>query len=364
MAYASLTFSTSVSYQQALHDIIGCVTGAYTSTSQFKYASGTLVRGGGDWTIAYAPAAVTYNAATYQSTFNHVVLSATCTTGSKTKYAHVGTWYGTSGGYIATDTGFLGASGVYNSGLFITAATAASSATALTNETFRQTFSSSNSTSYVGLKANGITFYLSWSSKHLVWYNSGICNTGTSFIQGVIEFPEVTKTTTVGSLPVVWMHCINSYSTSLPTSLTESGGTQAVTVPANNVQINSPQIVNTFIFPSLTTDTLGNNVANYLTVTTAPVDYLLSPFMSSGGTISYANTENFSALGSDGINKTLVTPIQLSGLTFGYDIMDLTAYTSMYTISLGTTGDIVSIGGQDYIVMALTNGKRFLFKKG
>jgi hypothetical protein len=44
--------------------------------------------------------------------------------------------------------------------------------------------------------------------------------------------------------------------------------------------------------------------------------------------------------------------------------MDLTAYTSMYTISLGTTGDIVSIGGQDYIVMALTNGKRFLFKKG
>jgi hypothetical protein len=355
MAYAALTFTSSVSYQQALHDIIGCVTGAYTTTSQFKYATGTLVRGGGDWTIAYAPASVTYNSGTYNSSFNHVVLSATCTTVSKTKYAHVGTW-GPS--YVNTDTATLGSSGVYTRGLFITALTAASSAIALTNETYRQTYTSDTST-FSGTFAQGITFYLSWSSKHLVWYNNSIHSTGSPCIQGVIEFPEVTKTTSLSTLPVVWMHCGGAYSST--TTYNSSEGWIGSTIPATTVFNNSPGS-STFIFPTLTTDSVSNTVSNYKT-TAGTNDYFYSPFMGSGGVIAYSNTENFSVLASDGSNKTLVTPMLLSGLTFGYDMMDLTAYTSIYTVPLGNTGDTIAISGQDYAVLNV-NGKRFLFKKG
>jgi hypothetical protein len=356
MAYAALTFTSSVSYQQALHDIIGCVTGAYTTTSQFKYATGTLVRGGGDWTIAYAPASVTYNSGTYNSSFNHVVLSATCTTVSKTKYAHLGTW---GPGYVTSDTATLGRSNIYTSGLFITAATAASSAIAITNETYRQTYSSENS-SYCGIFAQGITFYLSWSSKHLVWYNNSMNSLVSPILQGVIEFPEVTKTTSLSTLPVIWMHCAGSYSSG--TTYTSSDQWINSTVPAMQSYNQSTTGGSVFIFPTLTTDSVSNAVSNYK-VTAGTNDYLYSPFMGSGGVISYLNTENFSVLASDGSNKTLTTPMLLSGLTFGYDMMDLTAYTSIYTVPLGNTGDTIAISGQDYAVLNV-NGKRFLFKKG
>jgi len=358
MAYASLTFSSSVSYQQALHDIIGCVTGAYTSTSQFKYATGTLVRGGGDWTIAYAPAGITYNSGTYNSSFNHVVLSAACTTVSKTKYAHLGAW---SPSFVTSDTATLGASGTYTRGLFITTCTAASSAISLTNETWRQTFSSDNS-SFCGTFANGLVFHLSWSSKHLVWYNSSMIGGGNPMIQGIIEFPEVTKTTSLSAMaPVLLMHCATAYNAT--STYNASDGWYSYTSPATTV-FNGYVAGNSFIFPAITTDTVANATAYYKTVSSNNnYDYLMSPFMASGGVISYNSTENFSALGSDGSNKTLITPMLLSGLTFGYDMMDLTAYTSMYTVALGNTGDIVAISGQDYVVMN-TGGKRFLFKKG
>lgn len=362
MAYAVLNFSSSVSYQQALHDIVGCVTGAYTSTSQFKYASGTLIRGGGDWTIAYAPAGVTYNSGTYQSTFNHVVLSATCTTVTKTKYAHLGTW---GPNYVTTDTatlGNFGAANQYNTGLFITAATGASSAVALTNETWRQLYTGTNSLSFQGGQLQGTTFHLSWSSKHLVWYNTSISWSGSPCIQGVIEFPEVTKTTSLGTLPVVWMHCAGPYTASSTYNNTiETWMTQTVPVQAA-ISFNTPSpTACTFMFPTVTTDTISNTPTSYKTLAGVN-DYFYSPFMGSGGVISYSPTENFSVLGSDGTNKTLVTPMLLSGLTFGYDMMDLTAYTGMYTVPLGANLDTITISGQEYVVLNV-NSKRFLFKK-
>jgi len=184
MGFAKLYFPNAGTIQigNVIRDIVGVVTGAYTSTSQLLAATQALSEisnsaGRGDWTRVY-PSTVT-------NTIPQV-LSAPCLNGA-TKYVQI-----SSLGYINYNN-YQGVSSTTNTtpyryaidlnlstglGFCMRSITAATSATAVSNPSYLNTttggtpaqssFAAWNSMNYFV----GNTIWLSWSSRHLMIYGA------------------------------------------------------------------------------------------------------------------------------------------------------------------------------------------------
>ena len=177
MGYAVLHYSNNTALiGHVVHDIVGIVTGTYTSTASLSPNATTNLcsivntAGRGNWEFVF-PA----THGTRSSSTNQYVLRAPCiSSGSKYKFVRI---QGVSSATFGVSTSNLNNTGNSGSnGINMQGCTAAASATSVSNETPYNTYNSASGDYYAGSKPliYGPYFYISWSSRHLIILAAGI----------------------------------------------------------------------------------------------------------------------------------------------------------------------------------------------
>jgi hypothetical protein len=348
MGFAKLTYATdgSIRSTTVLHDIVGVITGTFTSTSQLTgaiQAQSEIVNTiNSNWSFLY-PASGSFVPATPNVNLASWVLTAPCVNTSKTKYIRL-TNYNTGN---INQTGAV-TGNIYNGGtsrgIILQGATSASTATTIVNGTFYQTNTSGNLS-----MLRGSQIFISWSNKHLILY-SNLANSGTSATAGImayLEFPETTATQVSGATPAVVLWVFDLY-------LTDNGYTSPSGIGAQNHAI-LPDYYNI--------SAASRGMANIASLSTA-FDRLYSTAITN--TFQPIN----STINSAGSSRINIVPLMFSMLSKGYSPLYISEYSNMYLVAagLGSPGDTISIGSDLYVYLpgggsGTTSSPAYIIKK-
>lgn len=201
MGYAKLHFDTSGAntISHVMHDIVGVVTGTYTSTSQLTVATRSLSEIvntlGSNWSFVY-PA----THGTKGNTNVSWVLSAPCvSSNTKLKYVRIsGHVYNLGTSQVTTDLYRVSSSASSLGGVKMTSCTAAASNTSVTNETFYTTNTGAYQNNSGFYLMNGPYIVLSWSQRHLLMWGGAShgapWDAGSSSANAIFACFETTET--------------------------------------------------------------------------------------------------------------------------------------------------------------------------
>jgi hypothetical protein len=205
MGYAKLWFDNAGAntITHVMHDIVGVITGTYTSTSQLTVADKTLSEivntQNSNWDFLY-PAAHGVKGNTNTSW----VLTAPCqSSNTKLKYIRISSQIANGG------AGQAGGSALFQTstagGVKLTCATGATSNTVLSNETYYQTATTATVNDlFHQFTGNFIT--LSWSQRHLIMFGTASANTTQRAFTGCIETTETPISIFRNVAPFVFFH--------------------------------------------------------------------------------------------------------------------------------------------------------------
>lgn len=333
MGYARLHFPNSgtVLMTHLLYDVVGVLTGTFTSTSQLQTATQSLSQivntANSNWSFVY-PAAH----GTKGTTNTSWVLSAPCVTAGKTKYIRL---TGLGAGIVAGNgssnyfTSSLGSS--LDSGLLMQACSAASSATALTNPTWYNTGSSASYNNAF----TGSFIYLHWSNRHCLIYG-GVNTTVYKGFQATFEFQETGITTFRGVAPQVYINY---------TSVNGNWNTTA-TAPSNlSGTPNIVQVLNHFNVSTATATGLYNVLSD---INSQQNDMPLCSDNISAGAYPSTTTKN-----SSGAVARQVQPLYWHQHHIGVPHQYISQLSNVYRTapSMGQEGDTVTIGNDTYVYL-------------
>jgi hypothetical protein len=370
MGFAKLSYANNgtVLSTTVLHDIVGCITGNFTSTDQLKGAikeqSEIITGNTGHWKMEFPMITLPENPV---NTYTSWVLSAPCVDTDKTKYirlcnyssAGVGNGYilANSGGTGALNSYFLPANGSSSttqySGIYLQAITGASSETAVSNPTYYNFSINNNSRGPVMNIMNGSVLYISWSARHIVIWSStsGFLSTTTGgttpLLIAYFEYPETELNQSTTATPTIYFLDRNA---NFSAGITQYSGFEVTTYAVGAMLI--PQYYSTstnsttplcFSSPLNTNDRICSTISN-----TAFINY-------SAPTIT-----------STGANSAMMVPIIVSPMSKNYPPMYLSEYSNVFlaSSSLGTAGDTVTVGNDEYVLLITsTASPAFLIKK-
>lgn len=347
MGFATLTYATdgSIRSTTVLHDIVGIITGTFTSTSQLTGAiqnQSEIITSNSNWSFLF-PESTSFVPATPNINLASWVLTAPCVNSSKTKYIRLTN----ANGNAVNVTGAV-AGNVYNgtdiTGLLLQGATGATNATTLTNQTWYNTAAS-------GIRGiiRGSKIYISWSNRHLILFTNIITNntTPTTGLMACIEFPETTAIEVSGATPMVVIAEAAGY-------LTQN----AVTAPGTGT------FAGFAILPDYyNISTASRAMANIATLSTTN-DRLYSTAITN--TFQPSN----STINSSGSSRISIVPLMFSMLSKGYSPLYISEYSDMYLVAagLGSPGDTISIGNDLYVylpcgISGTTSSAAYIIKK-
>lgn len=361
MGYASLNVPNngSVLATTVLHDIVGCITGQFSSSAQLRganTASSEIVNTlGQNWNIAY-PSANNFVPTTPNNTLASWVLTAPCINPSKTKYIRLTNWAkGLNTGQNVINQSGTGATNQYTTsnvvwtvGILPQACLSASSQTSLVAETFYSTETTTNGSVVSACNLlNGNNIILSWSSRHFVIWSNNVSTTTNFMLYGYVEFPETDVTVAQNLIPATWLIERN----------TNLVGSVAVYAPGNT----SNSIIGDILFPSyynIRTSTLGP--ASFVG-TANSTDISMSTVGTTPRTVNTIPTIN-----NAGSNRLMLTPIIINMMSFGQPNMYLSSYSNMYIVAnnLGNGGDTITVGTDTYAYLPSNTGMSFVVKRG
>lgn len=338
MGFARLHFPNSgtVLMTHVLYDVVGVLTGTFTSASQLQTATITLSTvvntANSNWSFVY-PA----SHGTKGTTNTSWVLSAPTLSGGKTKYIRLtNLCNSTINGGAGTTLYYDSALGNSNSqgGLIMQSATAAASAISITNGTHINLNSGTASTSFAG---NYI--YLSWSARHCLIYGQLSSLLEKSFVAS-FEHQETGITTSRAVAPV--LHLI----------YTSSAGSWNTTDTVPSAVANKNSIflaLNHFNVSTATASGLHNILSN---INSQQNDM---PLCSDAipGAYSSVTTKN-----SSGALARFVQPLWVHQHHIGVPHLHVSHLANVYRtgIAMGSENDTVTIGADTFVYLPTENG--------
>jgi len=345
MGFATLTYATdgSVRSTTVLHDIVGIITGTFTSTSQLTGAiqnQSEIITSNSNWSFLF-PESTSFVPATPNINLASWVLTAPCVNSSKTKYIRL---TNVNSSTLNTTGAVIG--NVYNGtadrGVLLQGASGATNATTLINQTWYN-----NSTSTRGV-IRGSNIYISWSDRHLILFSNVITNATipNAGIMASIEFPETTATQLSGATPVVFLTEVTGYLT------------QQLVIPGN---------------PSLTGFATLTDYYNISTISRSLASIAILS-TTNDQLYSTAITNRFqptnSTINRTGSTRISIVPLMFSMLSKGYSPLYISEYSDMYLVAagLGSPGDTISIGNDLYVYLpcgpsSTTSAAAYIIKK-
>ena len=354
MGFARLHYPRdgSVRSTTVLHDIVGVITGNFTSVTQLTGAVQNLSEivntDNSNWNILF-PAPANFVPATPNVNIASWVLTAPCVNSSKTKFVRL-----TNVNLVTINITGEVAGNVYGPaktlGITQQSATGATNSTTLVNETWY------GQGTNVGRQAtiNSPDIYISWSQHHLLIFGDIMTD---GFIQyGIlasIEFPETSVTTASNTLPVI--------------QLIERGFSLVTTLLTVPNATNDSQ-VSTAIFPQFyniqTATTAMANLATLMASVTNSLDQRFSTLVGNQllpTTLTRDRNNN---------SRILLMPMIINLLSLGHTPMYLSRLTNIYLVQpgLGSPGETVTVGSDTYVylptgVPSNTTSYAFLVKK-
>lgn len=331
MGYARLHFANdgTLTIGNVIRDICGVISGVVTSTASLVAANTGLSEirnsaGRGNWTQVYP--------ATISNTIPRV-LSTTCLNG-QTKYIQIGATGQSRGVNNTTNTDvYQYSAGSTTQGVYMTSCTAATSATALTNQTFLNVGNSVSHMNYF----TGTVLWISWSSRHcLIIGNAssdGFNNVGAS---GCFEFNE----TGIYDFRNVatFLHCqwfSGQYDTSNITPTNNISYRQGSVIILNHYRTDTAVATGTY---NLTAG-LSNTADHSITTTTA-------------GSLPTSYTKN-----SAGATSIYLQPLFYHQHQMGIPHHYISDLSKVYKVSsgIGNNGDLLTVGADTYAYFNLTD---------
>lgn len=355
MGYARLTYpnNNTIRTTSILHDIVGCVTGRFSSSVQIITAtSAELVNTlGENWNFLYPSSSSFVNNAP-DINIASWVLTSPCIDNSKIKYVRLFNYYKNSTfsvnitGAVARNLYTIGASNDGNGGILLQAGTSASNATTLTNPTF---FNTNNTLGDTGaLVLNGTTILVSWSARHLiVWSDKSGCTPGgnSPALFGYLEYPETDVTVAKNRVPAGFLIERNGTLDVAPTLYGpyDAGNT------ATYGDIQFPEFYN-----CSTTSTASVSLAGL----TGTFDNLTTTIGAS------KPISTIPTIDQNNINTRMMVPIVVNALSVGVPNIHLSKYTNVYIVAdnLGSPGTILSGSVGQYMYIP-TDGFSFAVKR-
>jgi hypothetical protein len=346
MGFATLTYATdgSIRSTTVLHDIVGIITGTFTSTSQLTgaiQAQSEIITSNSNWSFLF-PASTSFVPATPNINLASWVLTAPCVNTSKTKYIRLTNINSNTLNVTGAVAGNV-YNGTVTTGLLLQGATGATNSTTLTNQTWYNT-----STSGIRGVIRGSKIYISWSDRHLILFSNILTNatTPSAGIMACIEFPETTATQVSTATPMAVIGVATTY------------GTQTATAPA------SGDFAGFAILPDYyNISTASRAMASIVTLSTTN-DQLYSTAI----TNRFQPTN--STINSTGSTRISIVPLMYSMLSKGYSPLYISEYSDMYLVAagLGSPGDTISIGNDLYVYLpcgpsGTTSAAAYIIKK-
>jgi hypothetical protein len=356
MGFARLSYSRdgSVRSTTVLHDIVGVVTGNFTSVTQLTGAVQNLSEivntDNSNWNILF-PAPENFVAATPNVNIASWVLTAPCVNSSKTKFVRL-----TNVNLTTINIAGAVAGNVYGPskslGITQQSATGATSATSLSNETWYGAGSGTGRQATI----NGSDIYLSWSRYHLLIFGD-LDTEPTLTTLGILasmEFSETSVTIASNTLPVIQLIEKSSLLSALST----------VTGPSSL----SSGSIGFAIFPQFyniqTGTTAMANLAGLMTSVSSSLDQRFSTLVGNQllpTTLTRDRNNN---------SRILLMPLIVNLLSIGHTPMYLSKLTNIYLVQpgLGSPGETVTVNSDTYVYLPtgapsnLTN-YAFLVKK-
>lgn len=357
MGYASLTYANdgSILSTTVLHDIVGCVTGRFSSSVQLQgatVATSEIVNTlGQNWNFTH-PTSSSFIPTTPNVSSSSWVLTAPCVNPSKTKYVRL-TNIAKNGGNVTVINSSASLNNQYISssancsGIWIQAATSASNANTLINQTWYNDMPATGTREGASV-INGTNIIISWSSRHIViWSNAGP-STGIFITTGYVEFPETDVTTAQNVTPAAMLIERNG---NLTSSITTYGPSYTTNqrIPIGEIQLPS--------------------FYNPITAVTGPVSFnglvnntdILTSTLSNG-----RPTNTIPTINTSGTTHLMFVPLIINLMSTGNPIMYLSTFSNMYVVanSLGTGGDTITVGNDTYAYLPSNTGMSFVVRKG
>ena len=357
MGYAHLHYNlnNTIPLGHIVHDIVGVITGTYTSTSSLSPSANidlcTIVNsaGRGNWEFLF-PA----THGTRSSSTNNYVLRAPCIeSGSKYKFVRI---RGAASADMSTNTGNLRNDNTNaNNGIVMTAATAATSATALSNESHYNTYANTGNNYWFQLKQlfYGNFFYISWSSRHLLILSNGflgaVSNTNDLTYTGCFEMTETSMTRFRNVAPFC---LVNMTGTSLGNYNTTVTGPSSVD---SNTRYNVFQIFNHFN-PATN---IASGIVNFYNNANSQGDDM---------TIAASSTNTYPTVytkTSTGAVAMFMQPLFFHQAWNGIPHHFISNLCDVYRVppNFGNNGDRITVGADTYVYFNVPSGHGIAVKR-
>lgn len=347
MGYVRLNFPNTgtVPITTVLHDIVGCVTGRFSSSVQLQGAltgSEIINNLNQNWNFAH-PTSSSFINNTPNNALSSWVLTAPCINPSKTKYIRLVN-AAKSQNNLGPQIGSTGnvAGNLYNvnpagtaigmAGVLMQACLSASNATTLISGSWYATNTPDAEQDRWDV-FTGNQIIVSWSSRHFIMWSNAVARLTPNYLMmAYIEFPETEYTIGQNLVPAYLLIERNggfdSFLGSYNPSSTNSG---------NNGDILVPDFFN------IQTST-KSSVA--LTALANSSDRLWS----SGWSWPVRPTVTTPTINDTGTNIRQFVPISIGVLSRGIPYAHLSLYSNLYitTNNLGSGGDNIQVGGDMY----------------
>lgn len=346
MGYARLLFPNNgtLPITTVLHDIVGCITGRFSSSVQLQGAltgSEIINTLNQNWNFAH-PTSSSFINNTPNNALSSWVLTAPCVNSSKTKYirlANIAKSIGGAGPQIANSG--VGPANLYNinvgpatgmAGVLMQACLSASNATTLISGSWYATNNTDADQDRWDV-FTGNQIIVSWSSRHFIMWSNAVARLTPNYLMmAYIEFPETEYTIAQNLVPAYLLIERNggfdAFVGSYNPSTTNSG---------NNGDILVPDFFN------IQTST-KSSVA--LTALANSSDRLWS----SGWTSTVRPSTTIPTVDAFGANIRQFLPISIGVLSRGIPYAHLSTYSNLYITAnnLGNGGANVQVGSDTY----------------
>jgi len=344
MGYAVLNYlnDNTIPLGHIIHDIVGIVTGTYTTVGQLPSGATTGLSqivnsaGRGNWEFVF-PA----THGTRGTTTNNYVLRAPCiSSGSKFKFVRIRGAPASITTNVSNDNLYnIGSSA--NRGIIMTTATNATSNTALTNESPYNTYSVSSNDYRPFTKTlfYGPFFYISWSSRHLLIISPSWSGVTDYCFTGCFEHTETSISTYRGIAPFITHSFFgSSYSGSGSPSSYGDQGTRYSELSVSNH------------YNPVTTIATGSLGLGPSTNINSQWDDMTI------GATSAASYPTVYTKNSSGSNAMFMQPLFWHQGWIGVPHQFVSSLCDVYRVpaGLGNNGDLLTIGSDTYVYFSLT----------
>lgn len=357
MGYAKLWFDNAGAntITHVLHDIVGVITGTYTSTSQLTVADKVLSEivntRNSNWSFLYPSAhGAKGNANTSW------VLTAPCeSSNTKLKYVRISSQgfrggAGQAGGNVLYDA-------TSGNGVKLTCATAATSNTAVSNETYYNT--STVHVTGAGSQFTGNYITLSWSQRHLIMF--GIAASGVSgrlAFTGCLETTETPISTFRNVAPFLFFyrgHFFGTNGQSFSGYAAGSGTNSLVTIPQSNTDVKYDAFLQMNHYDPTTTTASG--IHNIISNINNRVDDM-TLFAETSASVSIPSTFTKSSTGQ---NAIYMQPLFYHQSHIGIPHMYISNLADVYRVpnNIGNTFDTFTVGSNTYVYLVAETGQNY-----